>query len=105
MWTKRTNSSENINGSYICGARNHIGHQKEFQLKKPLTLPDTEPRKIQRADVTPDEGFSLVVDGRFKTHFEDEAAAKIAAAELLSRYKMLKIEIYDASKRERTKFS
>ena len=74
-------------------------------MKKPLTLPDEEPRVVQRADVAPSEGFSLVVDGRFKTQFEDEAAAKIAAAELLSRFKFLKIEIYDAAKRERTKFS
>ena len=74
-------------------------------MKKPLTLPDEEPRKIQRADVAPDEGFTLVVDGRFKTHFEDRAAAEVAATELLSRYKMLKIEIYDAAKRERIKFS
>ena len=74
-------------------------------MKKPLTLPDEEPRVVQRADVAPSEGFSLVVDGRFKTQFEDEAAAKIAAAELLCRFKFLKIEIYDAAKRERTKFS
>ena len=74
-------------------------------MKKPLTLPDEEPRIVQRADVAPSEGFSLVVDGRFKTQFEDEAAAKIAAAELLSRFKFLNIEIYDAAKRERTKFS
>ena len=74
-------------------------------MKKPLSLPDEEPRKIQRADIAPTEGYSLVVDGRFKTHYDDEAAAKIAAAELLGRYKFLKIEIYDAVKRERTKFS
>ena len=70
-------------------------------MKKPLTLPDEEPKKIERADIAPREGFSLVVDGCFKTHFEDEAAAKIAAAELLGRYKFLKIEIYDAVKRGR----
>ncbi|NGX97934.1 MAG: hypothetical protein G4V63_22810 [Candidatus Afipia apatlaquensis] len=74
-------------------------------MKKPLTLPEEEPRKIQRADIAPAEGFTLVVDGHFKTQYNDEAAAKKAAAELLSRYKMLQIEIYDAAKRERTKFS
>lgn len=74
-------------------------------MKKPLTLPEEEPRKIQRADIAPAEGFTLVVDGHFKTLYNDEAAAKTAAAELLSRYKMLQIEIYDAAKRERTKFS
>jgi len=49
-------------------------------MKKPLTLPDDAPRKIQRADVPP-------------------------AAELLTKYRMLQIEIYDAAKREQTKFS
>ena len=47
----------------------------------------------------------MVVDGRFKSEFEDEASAKVVAAELLRSFKMLKIEIYDASKRERTKLS
>ena len=79
--------------------------EKEIQLKKPLSLPDDEPKKIERADIAPTEGFSLVVDGRFKTNFEDKEAAEVAAAELLGRYKMLQIEIYDAAKRERTKFS
>ena len=74
-------------------------------MKKPLTLPDEAPRKIERADIAPAEGFSLVVDGRFKTSFPDRASAEVAAADLLSRYKMLQIEIYDAAKRERTKFS
>jgi hypothetical protein len=74
-------------------------------MKKPLTLPDEEPRTIQRADIAPAKGYSLVVDGRFKTQYDDESAAKIAASELLGRYKFLKIEIYDAAKRERLRFS
>ena len=87
------------------GKRHSAAEEKETDLKKPLSLPDEEPKKIERADIAPTGGFSLVVDGCFKTLFEDEAAAKIAAAELLSRYKFLKIEIYDAAKRERVKFS
>ena len=47
----------------------------------------------------------LVIDNRFKAQFDDEDAAKVAAADLLNRYKMLQIEIYDAAKRERVKFS
>jgi hypothetical protein len=74
-------------------------------MKKPLTLPDDEPRKIQRADIPPSVGFTLVVDGHYKTQYEDEASAKSAAAELLTKYRMLQVEIYDAVKRERTKFS
>ncbi len=74
-------------------------------MKKPLTLPDEEPRKIRRADIAPGEGFTLVVDGHYKTQYDDEASAKAAAAELLTKYRMLKVEIYDAAKRERIKFS
>ncbi len=80
-------------------------HKPQANMKKPLTLPDEEPRKIQRADVPPAEGFTLVVDGHFKTQYPDEASAKTAAAELLTKYKMLQVEIYDAAKRERTRFS
>ncbi len=64
-----------------------------------------QPRKIQRADVAPEDGFTLVVDGHFKTKYESDAEAKGAAADLLGRYRMLKIEIYDGVKKERAKFS
>jgi hypothetical protein len=39
----------------------------------------------------------LVVDGRFKTQFAEKGAAMKAATELLGKYPMLQIEIYDAS--------
>jgi hypothetical protein len=74
-------------------------------MKKPLVLPDEQPRKIQRADRAPAEGFSLVVDGHYKNEYLDEAAAKTAATELLGRYPMLLIEIYDSEKQTRSKFS
>jgi hypothetical protein len=43
----------------------------------------------------------LVVDGHFKTQFVEEAAAKKAAIELLAKYPMLQIEIYDAASKSR----
>jgi hypothetical protein len=39
----------------------------------------------------------MVVDGHFKTQFEEEAAAQKVAKELLANYPMLQIEIYDAT--------
>ncbi|MGY3354813.1 hypothetical protein ACVWZK_001476 [Bradyrhizobium sp. GM0.4] len=45
---------------------------------------------------------AIVVDGRFKTEFVDENAALTAAAELLAKYPMLKVEIYDASSKLRS---
>jgi hypothetical protein len=47
-------------------------------------------------------GYAIVVDGRFKAEFDDEKAAERAAAELLARYPMLKVEVYDATSKSRT---
>jgi hypothetical protein len=72
-------------------------------MKKPKRqVEDSQPRNIQRADVAPSDGYALVVDGHFKTHFAEEGVAKRAAAELLAKYPMLQIEIYDASLKSRT---
>ena len=72
-------------------------------MKKPITLvEETQPRNIQRADVAPANGFSLVVDGHFKTHYDNENAAQEAGAELLDRFPMLQVLIYDAATRTRS---
>lgn len=72
-------------------------------MKKPTQrIEEPQPRNIQRADIAPADGYAMIVDGRFKTQFEEEAAAKKAATELLAKYPMLQIEIYDASSRKRT---
>ena len=61
-----------------------------------------QPRNIQRADIAPSEGYALVVDGHFKTQFGEKGAAMKAATELLGKYPMLQIEIYEASSKSRT---
>lgn len=72
-------------------------------MKKPMTLPEEpQPRNIQRADVAPATGFTLVVDGHFKTHFDDQEAAQKAGAELFSKYPMLQVMIYDAASKTRS---
>jgi hypothetical protein len=72
-------------------------------LKKPITLvEEIQPRNIQRADVAPANGFSLVVDGHFKTHYDDEKAALDAGAELFGRFPMLQVLIYDAATKTRS---
>lgn len=71
-------------------------------MKKPTLHAGQQPRNIQRADIAPTDGFALVVDGHFKTKFVDEAAAKKAAVELLAKYPMLQIEIYDAASKSRS---
>jgi hypothetical protein len=72
-------------------------------MKKPtMQVEEIEPRTIQRADVAPADGFSLIVDGHFKTRHESEAAARAAGTELLGRFPMLQILVYDAATRVRS---
>jgi len=71
-------------------------------MKKPtLHVERPQPRNIQRADIAPTDGYALVVDGHFKTQFVEEGVAKKVATELLARYPMLQVEIYDASSKSR----
>jgi hypothetical protein len=71
-------------------------------MKKPrLHFENPQPRNTQRADIAPTDGYALVVDGHFKTQFVEEGAAKKVATELLAKYPMLQVEIYDASSKSR----
>src|SRR2546421_12469214 len=73
-------------------------------MKKPtLRIEQQQPRNIQRADIAPEDGYAMVVDGHFKTHFPEASAAKKTATELLARYPMLRVEIYDALTKTRTR--
>jgi hypothetical protein len=72
-------------------------------VKKTITLvEETQPKTPERADLLPAEGFSLVVDGHFKTRFDNEKAAQQAGAELLGRFPMLQVLIYDAATKTRS---
>lgn len=55
----------------------------------------------RRADLPPADGFTLLVDGHFKSSFDDLRGAKAAASELKGRFPMLRVEIYDAAKKAR----
>lgn len=73
-------------------------------MKKPTlhAREQTEPRKIQRADIPPTAGYTLVVDGQFKTEFANNVAAHEGATQLLAKNPRLKVEIYDSSSKYRT---
>lgn len=58
-------------------------------------------RPVARADVPPEAGFTLQVDGHFKNQFETLDQAKQAATDLKSRFPILRIEIYDAANKAR----
>jgi hypothetical protein len=72
-------------------------------MKKPtIHIEHPQPRNIQRADIAPTDGYALVADGHFKTHFAEAEAARKAASDLLAKYPMLQVEIYDASSKSRS---
>lgn len=73
-------------------------------VAKPAVAPPV--RKVidtgaPRADLPPPDGFTLLVDGHFKSCFGDLKGAKAAASELKGRFPMLRVEIYDAAKKAR----
>jgi hypothetical protein len=45
----------------------------------------------------------MVVDGKLKGNFADEQAAKAAGEELLEKFPMLRVEVFNAKARVRTK--
>jgi hypothetical protein len=58
--------------------------------------------KPKMATVAPTEGYSLVVDGHFKSHHATIEAAEQAALALKSRYRMLQVQVYDAVAKTRS---
>ena len=78
---------------------------KTFKHKPNETqlLEELRPRNAQRADIIPTEGFAMVVDGKLKGNFSDEQAAKAAGEELLEKFPMLRVEVYNAETKVRTK--
>ena len=64
---------------------------------------ELRPRNAQRADIIPTEGFAMVVDGKLKAGFDDEQVAQAAGAELLAKFPMLRVEVYNAETKVRTK--
>ena len=71
--------------------------------KSTLRIDLQQPRNIQRADIAPEDGYAMVVDGQFKNHFSEESAAEKAATELLARFPMLRVEIYDGVTKTQTR--
>jgi hypothetical protein len=78
--------------------------QQRLTATQPASIPEApHPKTTQRANVTPTDGFTVVVDGCLKGNYDDEAAAKKAAADLLSRFPKLHVEIFNASTKTRSK--
>jgi hypothetical protein len=72
-------------------------------MKKPRPAADEpQPRKAIRADKAPTTGYSLVVDGHFKSHHETVEAAEEAGMALKNRFQMLQVQVYDAENKTRS---
>ena len=65
-------------------------------MKKPHVEVEEQPRKAIRADKAPTSGYSLVVDGHFKSHHDTVEAAEDAGMALKNRFQMLQVQVYDA---------
>ncbi len=63
---------------------------------------ESQPRKIIRADKAPTSGYSLVVDGHFKSHHDTVEAAEEAGMALKNRFQMLQVQVYDAETKTRS---
>jgi hypothetical protein len=59
----------------------------------------SKPRNVIEA---PRDGYSLVVDGHFKSHYTTIEAAQQAALALKSHYRMLQVQVYDAASKTRS---
>jgi len=78
-------------------------HDLEPGMKKPkIEVEEQQPRKIIRADKAPTEGYSLVVDGHFKSHHDTVEAAEEAGMALKNQYQMLQVQVYDAATKTRS---
>jgi hypothetical protein len=75
----------------------------EPRMKKPkIEAEEQQPRKIIRADKAPTEGYSLVVDGHFKSHHATVEAAEEAGMALKNQFQMLQVQVYDAATKTRS---
>src|SRR5258707_5656529 len=75
---------------------------QEPSMKKPkIEAEEQQPRKIIRADKAPTTGYSLVVDGHFKSHHDTVEAAEAAGVGPQKQFPMLQVEVYDAPTRTR----
>jgi hypothetical protein len=71
-------------------------------MKEPVNSAAAAPDKPLHANAYPKDGFSLVVDGRFKQHFATIDDAQKAAVDLKTRFPSLQIAVRDSITAERT---
>jgi hypothetical protein len=63
---------------------------------------EKRPRNLPAVNIAV-EGFSLMVDGKAKSHYDNAAAATEAGLALKRAFPMLQIVVYDAAEKTRTR--
>jgi len=58
--------------------------------------------KSPRADLAPNAGFALSVDGKFKLDYPDMDGAMKVARELKKKFPVIQVAVYDAAAKTRT---
>jgi hypothetical protein len=110
---QRRSDGEGIEHRHAIGSQNYLSEGNgmanvtikgatEKLGKKDLVIDEPQPRNLLRADVAPVDGYSLVVDNRFKSHFATAKEAEASALALKTKYPMLLIQIYDAANKTRS---
>lgn len=78
----------------------HLTIQKEEMTEpvKDAAIPSSAPL---RANAYPKDGFSMVVDGKFKQHFATRDGAHQAAVSLKTKFPLLQVAVRDSVTAER----
>lgn len=73
--------------------------EKPAKLEKPEKLEKTERPGNLRADVMPNDGYVLSVDGKLKTRYQTFEEAMAAGLKLKQTYPVIQVAIFDATAR------
>ncbi len=72
-------------------------------LHKPEQSEERQPRNAQRTDIIPTDGFIMVVDGKLNLDLTMSRVRGRLVLSYLVRFPMLRVEVYNAETRVRTK--
>jgi hypothetical protein len=76
-----------------------IRDNEMIESAKDAAIPSSAPL---RANAYPKDGFSMVVDGKFKQHFVTRDDAHQAAVSLKTKFPLLQVAVRDSVTAERT---
>ena len=82
---------------------------EKIEKSEKIEMPDksakaekAERPKNPRADLMPNDGYVLAVDGKFKTRFDTSDDAMTAGLKLKQSYPVIQVAVFDAAERNYT---